>query len=209
MNYIKEENFINASLYLLHVRDENTEWHVRRSSTYVSIIGSQLLKDGSYKKEISSEYIQLICQAALLHDIGKIDIPDSILKKTGKYNQEDYVIMKNHTIIGANFIKVLGSSSPLMDEACNMAEFHHEKWNGNGYPHGISGTKIPLSARIMSVADVFDACSSKRCYKDAFSFNETLKIIIEGKGEAFDPIVVEAFLNAEAEIKKALHSFQN
>ena len=143
-------------------------------------------------------------RSAPLHDVGKISISDTVLNKPGKLNDEEYAIMKTHTTAGKKIIEdaigTLEGESYLM-EARNMAAYHHERWDGKGYPESLHGEAIPLSARIMAVADVFDALVSRRSYKEPFTFEKSMEIIKEGAGTQFDPKCVEAFIDSLSEIK--------
>ena len=150
--------------------------------------------------------------AAPLHDVGKIHIPDSILISPNKLTDEEFEIMKTHTTYGAQIMqyaidKMGVEDTGYLEEAKNVAHFHHERWNGQGYPTGIKGEEIPLSARIMAVADVFDAIHSRRSYKEPVPFDETMKIIEESSGTQFDPLIVEAFVGAKEEVKRIADEF--
>ena len=137
--------------------------------------------------------------------MGKIEVPDALLNKPGKLTDEEYAQMKGHTLAGKKIIARSAEAvaeSHYLDEAGRLAEFHHERWDGKGYPHGIKGEEIPLSARVMAVADVFDALVSKRSYKEGFPIEKALAIITEGVGTQFDPQVANAFLHAEAEVRR-------
>ena len=149
--------------------------------------------------------------SAPLHDIGKINISDTILNKPGKLTPEEYEIMKTHTTAGKHIMEkaintVKGEN--YLKEARNMAAYHHEWWDGNGYPEGLKGQVIPLSARVMAVADVFDALTSKRIYKEAMPFEEAIDIIKQESGTHFDPKCVEVFAEAEEEIRLVLRRYQ-
>ena len=151
--------------------------------------------------------MEYVVKSAPLHDVGKIYIPDSILNKTGTLTDEEFEIMKSHTTWGRTIIdkaisEVEGDS--YLHEARNMAAYHHERWDGKGYPEGLKGAEIPLSARIMAVADVFDALTSPRVYKKAFSLSKVVAMIEEDKGIKFDPKCVEVLIEAMPEVKKAL-----
>nr|MCR4903364.1 HD domain-containing protein [Butyrivibrio sp.] len=144
-----------------------------------------------------------LIQAAPLHDIGKIAIPEDILNKPGKLNDEEFDIMKTHAFEGKKIIEKATENLPdagYLEEAADMAGYHHERWDGSGYPEKLSGEQIPLSARIMAVADVFDALVSKRAYKDSFSYEKSISIIKEEAGTHFDPLVVDAFLKSQGDI---------
>nr|MCR5507330.1 HD domain-containing protein [Lachnospiraceae bacterium] len=147
-----------------------------------------------------------------LHDVGKINVPDAILNKPGKLTDEEFDRMKTHTTAGSMILTRVVETvadSDYLEEAKRLAEYHHEKWNGKGYPHGISGEEIPLSARIMAVADVFDALVSKRRYKDGMPFEKAVSIIEEGAGTHFDPKIAEAFLDALDEVKEVAEHFNS
>ncbi|MCM1191179.1 MAG: HD domain-containing protein, partial [Acetatifactor muris] len=155
-----------------------------------------LKRRGMYSDILTDRYLNDIVVAAPLHDIGKIHIPDAVLNKPGKLTEEEFEIMKTHTTAGEELLthaKAELGESGYLNTAVEMAAYHHEWWNGKGYPYGISGEEIPLCARIMAVADVFDALTSKRCYKDAMPLEKAYVIIREESGTHFDPAVVEAF----------------
>ena len=200
-----QKGLIMTLAELVESRDKSTGDHIKKTSAYVAIIVDEMTKLGYYKDEMTDEFKENVIDAAPLHDIGKINVPDSILCKPGKLTDEEFTIMKTHAAVGGSIIKKVMKIMPqssYLKEAQRLAEFHHEKWNGGGYPHGIAGEFIPLSARIMAVADVFDALVSKRSYKEPFSFDKAMKIIKEESGTHFDPLVVQAFLNAKERVKK-------
>lgn len=184
-------------------RDDNTGGHIRRTAKFVECIARELKRKGIYSDILTDRYLNDMVVAAPLHDIGKIHIPDAVLNKPGKLTQEEFEIMKTHTTAGEELLiharEELGESSYL-NTAVEMAAYHHEWWNGKGYPYGICGEEIPLCARIMAVADVFDALTSKRCYKNAMPLEKAYAIIREESGTHFDPAVVEAFFAAAADI---------
>lgn len=156
-----------------------------------------------YGSVIDAKFIKNIYHASTLHDIGKAGIADTILHKSGKLTRQEFEIIKTHPIIGANMLKTLASYYPknsFFHMGITIAQFHHEKWNGSGYPDGLSEEAIPLAARIMAVADVYDALRSKRCYKPAYSHGEARKIIIQGTGTHFDPAIIRAFLEIEDQL---------
>lgn len=190
---------------LVENRDDNTGGHIRRTKGYVEIILNELKKKNDYKKILTKDYINHVKNAAPMHDIGKISTPDQILQKPGKLTDEEYEIMKKHAPVGGDIIRetFAGLDDPEYQQiAYEVARYHHEKWNGKGYPDGLRGTEIPLHARIMAVADVFDAVSAKRCYRDALPLETCFRIIWEGAGEDFDPEIVEVFLNARARVEE-------
>jgi response regulator RpfG family c-di-GMP phosphodiesterase len=195
---------------LIESRDENTGEHVLRTKDYVGLLAREMERDEAFRGQLSADLIEEIENAAPLHDIGKIAVSDVILNKPGRLTEEEFEKMKKHTTAGAEIIEQVISTVPdsaYLREAKNLAEYHHEKWNGRGYPHGLSGEDIPLSARIMAVADVFDALVSERCYKKAFSFDDAMDIIQKDAGSHFDPKVAEAFLSAELEVRQVAEHF--
>lgn len=180
-------------------RDDNTGGHIRRTAEYVACIAKELKAQEIYCDILTDRYVSDMVVAAPLHDIGKIHIPDAILNKPGKLTAEEFEVMKTHTTAGEELLthaKAELGESDYLNMAVEMAAYHHEWWNGKGYPYGISGEEIPLCARIMAVADVFDALTSKRCYKDAMPLEKAYAIIREESGTHFDPAVVEAFLSS-------------
>ncbi len=178
-------------------RDDNTGGHIKRTADYVERIAKELKRRGVYPEILTDRYMEDMIVAAPLHDIGKIHIADAILNKPGRLTEEEFAIMKTHTTAGEELLthaKAELGESGYLNTAVEMAAYHHEWWNGKGYPYGIDGEEIPLSARIMAVADVFDALTSKRCYKDAMPLTKAYAIIREESGTHFDPLVAEAFL---------------
>jgi HD-GYP domain-containing protein (c-di-GMP phosphodiesterase class II) len=194
---------------IVESRDENTGGHIKRTAIYVEIIAKELLAHGIFPEVLNKQYIEDMVVAAPLHDIGKIHIPDTILNKPGKLTPEEFEIMKSHTIAGRNLLshakEELGDIEYL-DLALDMAAYHHEWWNGSGYPEGRSGEEIPLCARIMAVADVFDALTSKRCYKSAMPLEKAYSIIREESGTHFDERVVDAFFEVTNKIETVLEN---
>ena len=188
---------------LVENRDESTGGHIKRTSIYVRLLAEELQREGIYSDIITDEFINCISMVAPLHDIGKISIPDSILQKPGRLTDEEFDIMKSHSAKGGKIIKE--TFAHIGDEnhkemAYKVARSHHEKWNGRGYPDGLSGEDIPLPARIMAIADVFDAVSEKRCYRDAMPLEKCFSIIEEGRDRDFDPVLVDAFMNIREEV---------
>ncbi|MBP5289122.1 MAG: HD domain-containing protein [Clostridia bacterium] len=196
---------------LVESRDQCTGDHVRKTAAYVRIIAEQMKRDGSYADKLTDEFIENVTNSAPLHDVGKIKVPDAILNKPGKLTDEEFELMKTHTTEGSEIIShamdTVDWRSGYLAEARNLAHYHHEKWDGSGYPKGLKGESIPLSARIMAVADVFDALVSRRSYKEPFPVEQALDIIKKGAGAHFDPKVVSAFLNAENEIRQVSSSY--
>lgn len=194
---LHNQDMIYGFATLVENRDENTGGHIRRTSIYAELLARKLQETKEYGDKITDEFVECLSMVAPLHDIGKISIPDSILCKPGRLTAEEFEIMKSHSEKGGNIIRETFfhvSDEDYRDMAYDVARFHHEKWNGKGYPEGRSGTDIPLAARIMSVADVFDAVSEKRCYRDAMPLEECFRIIENGRGVDFDPVIADAFL---------------
>ena len=182
---------------LVENKDDNTGGHIRRSSAYAILIAKNLRNNPAYKSLITKDFLDNLAQSAPMHDVGKIGIPDAILQKPGKLTPEEFEKMKEHPVIGGKIIKdTFGHlfNGEYENMAYQVAMYHHEKWNGKGYPEGMCGPEIPLCARIMAVADVFDAVSAKRCYRDAMPLEECYSIIEKGRGTDFDPDIVDAFL---------------
>lgn len=206
-NYDKLAMYNREMIYdfatIVENRDENTGGHIKRTSIYVRLLAEELQKEKLFQDIITDDFINNISMVAPLHDIGKISIPDSILQKPGRLTDEEFEIMKTHSAKGGKIIREtfahVGNENHT-EMAYNVARYHHEKWNGRGYPEGLSGEDIPLPARIMAVADVFDAVSEKRCYRDAMPLEKCFGIIEEGRGRDFDPVLADAFLNIRDEI---------
>ena len=194
-----QDNLIMVMADLVESRDKYTGDHVRNTAAYTRIAMNQMRREGIYPDELTNEFISNVSKSAPLHDVGKIAVSDTILNKPGRFTDEEFEIMKGHTVAGQKILenaKGAVSEPSYLDEAQRLAAYHHEKWNGSGYPYGLEGEEIPLSARIMAVADVFDALVSKRSYKEGFSTDKAFSIIEEGIGSHFDPQVARAFLHA-------------
>lgn len=204
-NEISEIQFstIYALVKLTEYRDDTLGGHLNRIQVLCGGISDKLQKQEKYKLEISPEFIDNIFKASPLHDIGKVGINDAIYLKPGKLTFEEFEMMKKHTSIGAETLNQVLRRFPnnaFIRMGISLAQYHHEKWDGTGYPEQLSGEAIPLCARIMAVADVFDALTSKRPYKEAFSYADSYRIIEEGRGTHFDPMVVDAFIEFENEV---------
>ena len=200
-----QEHIISGMASLIESRDTDTGEHVSRTSKYVKIIAEETRKRGVYENIITDRFIFLLYTLAPMHDVGKILVSDQILKQPRKLTPEEYEIMKTHARDGGNVVKkVLEgiTDEEYINFAVDIATYHHEWWNGNGYPSGLRGEKIPLSARIMAIADVFDALISKRCYKEAIPIEEAFDIIESQSGTHFDPRLVEAFLDNKEKFKE-------
>ncbi|GHS93778.1 response regulator [Synergistales bacterium] len=184
---------------MIEWRDENTGGHVIRTSKLVDFIGRELLLTRQFEGELSASALEMIVRAAPLHDIGKISISDSILLKPDKLNDEEFNIMKTHAVLGAEILRNMHSRMPTQSYlmyAEKIAASHHERYDGKGYPYGLSGEDIPLSARIMSVADVYDALMDNRVYRKGMSHDEAFSIMAKGRGTQFDPRIIDAFETA-------------
>ena len=186
---------------LAETRDNETGNHILRTQRYVRALASCLQSHPEFASQLDDGTVDLLFKSAPLHDIGKVGIPDHILLKPGKLTDEEFQIMKTHTSLGGNALKIaedrLGSNS-FLNLAREIALTHHERWDGAGYPNGISGDEIPVSGRLMAVADVYDALISKRVYKEAFSHEKAKEIITDWRGKNFDPRVVDAFYESES-----------
>ena len=203
-----QSGMISVMADLVESRDKSTGTHIKNTSAYVEIICEQLIKEGLYPDIVDEEYKNNVVASAPMHDIGKIKISDAILNKPGKFEPWEYEIMKTHSEEGAKIIRTVKKTvdnkelkENYLGEAENMAHYHHEKWNGEGYPCGLKGEEIPLSARIMAVADVFDALVAERVYKPGMPFDKAMGIIKESSGQHFDPVIVDAFVHAEDKIR--------
>ena len=200
-----QNNTIMGLADLVESRSGETGQHVKRTSHLVNMILKQAKKKGLWSDILTDEYIDCVTRAAPMHDIGKIVIPDAILNKSGKLDEQEFEIMKTHSSAGGKIVsEIIGGVENKMyvDIAFDIASFHHEKWNGKGYPAGKRGEEIPLCARIMAVADVFDALISERCYKKPMSYEDAFSLIEKEAGEHFDPQVVMLFMELKDEIFK-------
>lgn len=204
-------NTIVGMANLIEGRDGDTGEHVKRTGWFVDKIARKLITDGVYAEQIDEVFLDNLRKAAPLHDIGKIKVPDAILQKPGKLTAEEFEIMKGHAAEGGAIIyDTMGGieERDYIEMAHDMAKYHHEKWDGSGYPEGRSGEDIPLCARIMAVADVFDALISKRCYKEAMPVDEAYRIIEDSAGSHFDPVIVAAFITLRDEVDCYLHEIR-
>jgi len=196
---------------LAETRDPETGLHLERMQSYCRVLSEKLLANKLYPDTVNRRFVEDIFSTSPLHDIGKVGIPDNILQKPGRLTEEEFTIMKTHTLIGCHTLQSSIEQNPranYLKMSAQIARSHHEKWDGNGYPDGLSGEAIPLSARILAVADVYDALASKRVYKEAFSHEKTRSIILQGKGTHFDPQLIDTFLECEDDFIRILEKFQ-
>lgn len=207
---LTQETTIEALAVLAEHRDPETGGHILRTKNYVRAVARELKKDPKYHDFLTEKTIDMYYKSAPLHDIGKVGIRDSVLLKPGKLTDEEFTEMKKHPMIGymaiKNAAKILGENS-FLTYSMEFARYHHEKWNGSGYPAGLQGEDIPLPGRIMAIADVYDALISKRVYKPAFSHKKAMLIIQKDSGSHFDPKIVEAFLAIEDEVQQIALDF--
>ncbi len=189
---------IQALASVAETRDNETGHHILRTQNFVRALAEHLQRQPRFALTLTQSNIDLMVKSAPLHDIGKVGIPDHILLKPGKLTPEEFEQMKRHPSLGMEALeraeRLTGRSAPFLQMAKEIAWCHHEKWDGNGYPRGLAGERIPVSARLMALADVYDALVSPRVYKRAMSHDEATRIIVAGRGAHFDPLVVDAFL---------------
>jgi HD-GYP domain-containing protein (c-di-GMP phosphodiesterase class II) len=203
---------IESMAAVAETRDPETGAHIKRTQHYVKAVAEQLRKAGHYKEILTREYIETLFISAPLHDIGKVGVPDHILLKAGKLTPEELVIMRRHADFGRS---IIASTSRMIEGdnyltiAGEIAATHHEKWDGSGYPLGLSGQAIPLSGRIMAVADIYDALISKRCYKEPFPHSAATKMMAEMRGQTFDPVILDAFFSIEDTIVEIARTYSD
>jgi putative two-component system response regulator len=196
---------ILAMASLAETRDSDTGNHIRRTQFYVKVLAEELSRHPRFENTLTDHYITMLFKSAPLHDIGKVGIPDRILLKPGRFEPHEFEIMKTHTTLGRDAIEhaenQLGMNVEFLSMAKEIALSHQEKWDGSGYPEGIGGDHIPVSARLMAVADVYDALISRRIYKDGMPHEKAVSIIVDGKGKHFDPDIVDAFVVRQDEFR--------
>jgi len=195
---------IDSLSLVISMRDDETGEHLQRTKNYVKRLAEHLVKEKQYVEVLSKDFIQYLYEAAPLHDIGKVGIPDKILKKPGRYTPEEYEVMKQHPLLAKNVIQKAMryyDKNIFLELAYNIAYYHHERWDGKGYPEGLKGEEIPLEAQLMAIADVYDALVSKRCYKEEYAFEKAEAIIIEERGGAFNPLLVDAFIDIKMQFR--------
>ncbi len=207
-----QDGLIITMANIVENRDSDTGLHIRKTTAYVKIIVEGLKKKGYYPEKITPKFMSDVVRSAPLHDVGKIYVPDGVLNKPGRLTDEEYELMKTHTTAGKKIIEdaiAFMEGESYLKEARNMAAYHHERWDGTGYPEQLHGEVIPLSARIMALADEFDALTSPRVYKAAFPLEKALAIIEEGKGKVFDPKCVEVFMESLPNVKVILRKYNH
>ena len=191
---------------MVESRDNSTGGHIKRTSEVVNILIAEIQKDKNNEKlQLSAEFCHNIIKAAPMHDLGKIAVDDAILRKPGRYTNEEFELMKTHTVEGARIVhEILKGTDDMAFHilAENVAHYHHERWDGSGYPEGLKGEQIPIEARIMAVADVYDALVSKRVYKEAMSFEEADKIMLESFGKHFDKQLEKYYVAARSKLEE-------
>ncbi|MCL2705992.1 MAG: response regulator [Spirochaetaceae bacterium] len=196
--------FLRTIAELVECRDDITGGHIERTQYGIKLLLEEINKNAFYREETKDWNVNLLLQSSQLHDVGKISISDNLLKKPGKLSKEEFEEMKNHTKFGEQIIEKIESlskESVFLKYAKIFAAYHHEKWDGSGYPHGLKGNEIPLLGRIMAIADVYDALVSVRPYKNAFTHEESVQIIIDGSGTQFDPELVKAFTHVAKQFR--------
>jgi putative two-component system response regulator len=202
---------IMAMASLAETRDNETGNHIRRTQNYVRLLALELRSDPKFAPVLDDAAIEMLYKSAPLHDIGKVGIPDAVLLKPGKLTPEEFEVMKTHTTLGRDAIasaeNLIDAPSSFLRCAREIAYSHQEKWDGSGYPQGLAGENIPLSARLMAVADVYDALISRRVYKPPFTHQQAVDIVREGAGRHFDPDVVNAFLAVEGQFARIAQRF--
>ena len=199
-----QSHIITGLASLIENRDVETGEHVLRTGAFVETLTRDAIKDGVYLDQLNETFVSKMTTLAPMHDIGKIVVSDKILRKPGRLTPEEYELMKKHAAVGGDVIREVlegVTNEDYLSFAADIATYHHERWDGTGYPKGLSGEKIPLAARIMAIADVFDALVSERCYKEPFSFEESVGIIEDGAGTQFDPQLVGVFLRHRSEFR--------
>jgi putative two-component system response regulator len=196
---------IFALAKLAEARDDDTGQHIERVQTFSRVLAEQMREVRLHTAQLTTAFIDNLCETASLHDIGKVGIPDAILLKPGKLTTEEFAEMKKHCALGADTLAAVLRRHPdnqFLRMGVDVARSHHEKWDGSGYPDGLKGAAIPLAARIVALADFYDALTSKRCYRPASSHGETAKMIQEARGTHFDPDVVTAFSTLDSQFRR-------
>ena len=206
---LQHNEMIDGFATMVESRDTETGGHIKRTRAYVDLMLDKMRHDRRYRAVLNRDYLENVSNAAPLHDIGKISTPDDILQKPGKLTDEEFEVMKQHAAAGGEIIlhSLRDFSNPEFRQiAYEVARYHHEKYNGRGYPEGLKGEEIPLHSRIMAIADVFDAVSQRRCYRDALPVEECFSIIERGCGTDFDPDIARVFLSAREEVVELMRT---
>ena len=204
-----QEMMVIGMATMVESRDLSTGGHIKRTSTIVKIFAERLLSE---RTDLSKSFLDMVVRAAPMHDLGKIAVDDRVLRKQAKFTPEEYNEMKKHSAEGTRIVRQIlegVEEADFIEIAANVAHYHHEKWDGSGYPDRLSGEEIPVEARIMALADVFDALVSKRCYKDSFSFEKAFSIIEDSIGSHFDPGLGKIFLKCRPELEVLYSSSGN
>ena len=208
-----EKQMLSTLNALALARDNETGNHIIRTQKYVRNLALRLRQMGHYVKELNDQCIDTLYKAAPLHDIGKVGIPDNILNKMGPLSDEEWQIMKSHAAIGEAVLSSadieVGDDRGVMKKAIQIAGGHHEKWDGTGYPRGLKGNEIPLSARIMALADVYDALVSERVYKSGWDHEDAVKEIVSKSGSHFDPLVVDALIEEQPNFQEIAQKYRD
>lgn len=205
-----QRNVVINLANIIECRDSDSGHHVRRTGAYVDVVARGLQNEGIYTEILTDEYVEKLVQAAALHDIGKIAVPDSILNKPGKLTPAEFEVIKGHTVVGGELAResLKGiEADDYLEIVEDIAVYHHERWDGKGYPEHLKRQEIPLCARIMAIGDVFDALISRRCYKKAYPLDEAFEIIKESRGKHFDPMITDIFLLHREDIEEITRKF--
>ncbi len=208
--FLLHNNIVYTLADLVESRDSGTGGHIGRTAEYLKILADAMLLRGVYIGEMGKWDMESFVSSARLHDLGKILVPDSVLNKPGPLTAEEFLVMKQHPEEGERIIAQMISrtgASDFLSNARLTAAFHHEKWDGSGYPYGLSGTDIPLQGRIMAIVDVYDALTSTRPYKKAFPSEDAYRIILGDAGKHFDPLITDVFGTVHAQIETAKDTF--
>ena len=210
---LTKDAIIHSLASLAETRDPETGGHIRRTQYYVRALAEHLKTHPKYSVLLDEDYVDRLFKSVPLHDIGKVGVSDAVLLKPGKLTEQEFEEMKLHTVYGRDALlsatASLDASNSFLDCAVEIAYTHHEKWDGSGYPQGLKGEEIPLSGRLMAIADVYDALISKRCYKPAFSPEKAIRIIVEGRGTHFEPALVDAFLEITDQFQAIAEKFRD
>jgi len=207
------ESTLEVLATIIEYRNLESGAHIRRTTLLTEVLVARMMEHEAFKSALMAENIPSLIKASALHDIGKIGIPDGILLKPGKLTTEEFNIIKTHTTIGSHIIDSISETLPDNDQylkyAKDICHYHHERWDGNGYPSGLGGDSIPLAARIISVVDVYDALVSPRCYKEPYTHEVSLGIITEGRGTQFDPNIVDMIPDVSAAFQRIEESHRD